>query len=202
MDGWSKGRTWCCSSARPAADLWKEFWHLAEDVGTDHISIQKCKGHATAGTVQAGRATEFTRVANDNADHFAGNGAELAERQSPSVAEKARYAEARKWYQWLMAFCAEWPEDAQRATEKADCTLPGPPLVVDVEKACKDVQERARLRGHELVSCRRGKGVMCSRCQESRPATDVHFWQETTCAGAHGHGSLDLAILLAQEEKG
>ena len=26
VDGWSKGKTWCCSVGRSAADLWRTFW--------------------------------------------------------------------------------------------------------------------------------------------------------------------------------
>ena len=74
-------------------------------------------------------------------------------------------------------------------------------MVVDVETACKAAQEGTRLCGHELVTCRKGKGVMCSRCQESRPATDTTFWQEAPCAGAHGRGAVDASTPMAQEEK-
>ena len=105
VDGWAKGKVWCCSSARPAADLWVQFWRLVEDIGTEELRIEKCKGHATAGDVAAGRATEFTRAANDNADHYAGQAADCAEWQSPSTAEKARYQEAKRWYRWLIVLC-------------------------------------------------------------------------------------------------
>ena len=54
---------------------------------------------------------EFTRVGNDNADHYAGWGAACAEHQLPSAPEKARYAKARRWYQWLMMISASWPAD-------------------------------------------------------------------------------------------
>ena len=26
VEGFRKGRAWCCDSSRPAADLWKAFW--------------------------------------------------------------------------------------------------------------------------------------------------------------------------------
>ncbi len=78
VDGWHRGRAWCCASARPAADLWRRIWHKLEDLGTDGVEIRKCKGHATLGDVQAGRSTEFLRRGNDSADYFAGQGVEVA----------------------------------------------------------------------------------------------------------------------------
>jgi len=119
VDGWANGRTWCCSSARPAADIWREFWRRIDDIGTEGIAILKCKGHATEADVQAGRSTPFLRTGNGHADHFAGRGVDVAEDQVPSEDAKAAYREARAWYDWLKVLVANWPQDTQqRPTER------------------------------------------------------------------------------------
>ena len=113
VDGWARGKAWCCASTRPAADLWREFWRLLEDVGPEGVRIEKCKGHATEGDVQAGRSTPFLRAGNANADHFAGYGVDVAEHQVPSEDVVTAYKEARRWYQWLATLVAHWPADTQ-----------------------------------------------------------------------------------------
>jgi ribonuclease HI len=113
VDGWAKGRTWCCSSARPAADLWRRFWDLIEDIGTQGLDIQKCKGHATDAGIEAGRSTAFLRAGNDHADHFAGRGVQVAAHHSPADRDLERDREARRWYDWLFTFCAHWSNDTQ-----------------------------------------------------------------------------------------
>ena len=112
VDGFGRGRTWCCAAARPAADLWKRLWDLVADIGPG-IDIRKCKGHATMADVTAGRSTAFYRVGNDNADHFAGRGVDLAEHEVPSEQLKAQYRVAQQWYAWLLTLCSAWPEDTQ-----------------------------------------------------------------------------------------
>ena len=111
VDGWTKGQTWCCSVGRSAADLWRIFWRRINDIGDDGISIIKCKGHATAADVLAGRSTPFTRKGNDHADHFAGQGADLAEEFSPSTRWRLQYSQASQWYSWLSTLCSQWPKD-------------------------------------------------------------------------------------------
>ena len=54
LDGWEKGRLWCTSSARSAADLWRWFWHKIEDIGSQEIRLVKTKGHATKHSLHFG----------------------------------------------------------------------------------------------------------------------------------------------------
>ena len=53
VSGFVNGRQWCCSAARPAADLWRRVWDIYEDIGGG-ITVVKTKGHATDADVQAG----------------------------------------------------------------------------------------------------------------------------------------------------
>ena len=98
LDGWAKGKQWCTASARTAADLWRWFLHKIEDIGSQEIRLVKTKGHATKADVQEGRSTDFERTGNDNADHFAGRGVEVALHQSPNLQQIQDYQEAIQWY--------------------------------------------------------------------------------------------------------
>jgi len=122
VDGWRKGRAWCCSAARSSADLWRKFWAKIEDIGADGICIEKCKGHATQADIDVGRSTLFLQTGNDHADHFARRGVEVAVAQVPVKLLKDAYAEARQWYEWLLSLCGHWPADIDprpKASEKA-----------------------------------------------------------------------------------
>ena len=46
--------------------------------------LKKTKGHATDEDVQEGRSSAFEKCGNDNADHFAGRGVDVAIHQSPN----------------------------------------------------------------------------------------------------------------------
>ena len=113
VDGWHRGRRWCTSAARPAADLWKKVWDRIDDLGEGGLVIAKCKGHASEGDVQAGRSTPFLRKGNDQADHYAGFGAIVAEHLSPTQSAREAYAEARRWYKWLAVLASGWPCDTE-----------------------------------------------------------------------------------------
>ena len=111
LDGIAKGREWCCSSARQAADLWRTFWHKMSDIGDEEVTFVKTKGHASDGDVQSGRSTLFQKRGNDNADHFAGRGVDIALGMSPNTHSIAAYKEAIDWYKWLTLLCSNWPRD-------------------------------------------------------------------------------------------
>ena len=118
LDGWAKGKQWCTASARTAADLWRWFWHKMEDIDSKDIRLVKTKGHATEADVQEGRSTDFERIGNDNADHFAGRGVEVAIHQSPNEQQLQDYKEATQWYRWLTLLVGQWPKDADPKPEK------------------------------------------------------------------------------------
>jgi ribonuclease HI len=117
VDGWTNGREWCCSSARSAADLWREFWWILGDMCLDGISIRKCKGHATEADVEAGRSSAFLRAGNDHADYFAGRGVDIEEHEVPAEAARQAYNVAKQWYTWLAVLAEEWQVDTQPRVE-------------------------------------------------------------------------------------
>ena len=125
LDGHAKGKEWCCSSARAAADLWRTFWHKLDDIGPQGVALVKTKGHASEADVQAGRTTVFQQTGNANADHFAGRGVDIAIGQSPNV---GAHRVATRWYKWLTLLCGSWPKDTdpkpKKRVEKGAAQIP------------------------------------------------------------------------------
>ena len=156
VDGWGKGPEWCCDSSRPAADLWQEFWRRIRDIDSEELYFKKCKGHATAGDVQAGRSTDFLRTGNDNADHFAGHGVDVATHQVPTAEAFDAYKRAISWYRWLAELASSWPSDTQVAppssSERPIATRPRPAnagFELHRERPHSLRQERGRLECQE-----------------------------------------------------
>ena len=135
LDGISNGPVWCCSSSRPAADLWRQFWARLDDIGQDGIEFKKCKGHATAADAEAGISTDFLKTGNDNADHYAGAGVDMALHEVPSEAHIAQHKEAVRWYAWLAHMAGEWPKDTQDPSAAA---------LASAEAGSEPGRERAR----------------------------------------------------------
>jgi hypothetical protein len=70
---------------------------------------------------------------NDNADHYAGQGVDVAEHDSPSEQDLARYKEARGWYSWLSVLAGNWPQDTQLHS-KAEDEAPPPPDTAEADE--------------------------------------------------------------------
>ena len=118
IDGIIAGKDWCCSSRRPAADLWRQIWRRLDDIGLEGLEFVKVKGHATQADVDAGRSTTLDRLGNDHADHFAGMGVDSAEEASPTLALRESHKKALRWYRWLLVLAGSWPDDVQKASEE------------------------------------------------------------------------------------
>ena len=61
-------RPWAFWGTRRDGDLWQAIEGLLAARGCDGVRVSKVKGHATAGDVEAGRATARDRAGNDQAD--------------------------------------------------------------------------------------------------------------------------------------
>ena len=93
VDGWNKGRKWCTSSARVHADVWLDFWRIAEDYGVHLITVEKVKGHATEADICRGLSSPMDKYGNDQADAAAKRGAAL---HGDCPAKRAHQAEIRQ----------------------------------------------------------------------------------------------------------
>lgn len=195
VDGWHRGRVWCCASCRPAADLWRKIWWRLDDMGCDGIDIRKVKGHATEADVEAGRSTPWERECNDHADHFAKRGVEVAEAQLPSDSLRARYREARAWYSWLAELIGHWPADTQdRSTQRAEAARrPAPPN----EGAVRNISS---LQVHEALPHELGEvegSLRCSKCGKgtclSQDWGHIKGFAKGKCLGTTRQRVLDAA---------
>ena len=74
-DSWTKGPEGTTGAAHIHADLWREIWARAEDVGREAITLIKVKAHSTMTDVEAGRITGVQRIGNNWADEAARDGA-------------------------------------------------------------------------------------------------------------------------------
>ena len=114
VEGWLKGKEWATAACRPAADLWRLIWAIIDDLGPELVKFHKVKGHSTQADVEAGRCTQWERICNDHADHFAKRGSSIAEEMAPTEQLRQAYRDARQWYSWLTELLHHWPEDVQK----------------------------------------------------------------------------------------
>ena len=197
VEGFAKGESWCCSSSRAAADLWRLVWWKVRDLGTDDIQVVKVKGHATQVDVDEGNVTAWQREGNGHADHFAGRGSMLAEELSSTEADKETFRKARKWYSWLALLAINWPKDTQPKVQRSsrhrapeDPTV-GLQLLQRKRSRSRDRCSKGASRskeglgaGHDLFQS--GALVWCRRCGAYGEQRFKSL--KGTCQGAAGKG--------------
>jgi ribonuclease HI len=180
VDGWLSGPTWCCSSARAAADLWRELWWIVDDIGgTSGIQVRKCKGHATDEDVASGKSSIFLRAGNDHADYFAGRGVDIEDEEVPSQVQRQSYLVAKRWYLWLARLTAEGlPVDTQPryAVEEKPLRVPVAlrPFVLHPTQPHTFVEGVAKW---ECAICLRHTAIVAGRLAKQRLA-------HTACEGS------------------
>ena len=104
VNGWGRGKLWCTAAGRSHADVWRQFWRVAEDFGIEAISVVKVKGHATQAMVDGGVVSEVDRWGNEQADAAAKNGAALhPDVRSTVDAIQAQREQAQQCALWLGA---------------------------------------------------------------------------------------------------
>ena len=191
VKGWKKGPEWCTASVRPAADLWRILWWIAADIGEDLISILKVKGHASEGDVQAGRATQYGRAGNEQADHFAGQGADLAEELAPVGRHVDQYRRARQWYRWLGVLAANWPNDTQEVVKRPRAPELATPLGRQVGTA--DLSGVHAAQPHNIEE----NGGRCGRCRRfisnSAPVFAKRLFVGGQCKGSVEHRAAEAS---------
>ena len=176
IDGWLKGKVWCLSSARSAADLWSEFWQRLYDIGSDDIVLRKTKGHATDVDVLQGRSTAFEKAGNDHADHFAGRGVDIAIHRCPNASALDDYRVASRWYRWVLQLCANWPDDVEEKPRVDSCKAAACSRKRPAKKAVEgEEDEEAAMRRR----CEEAKEAATRRrCEEDKEAATRRRCQE------------------------
>ena len=64
VDGWEKGRAWCCAVVREHVDLWAMVWNIIESrggVGPLGITLEHQRADASAGVAESSEQA-FGRV--------------------------------------------------------------------------------------------------------------------------------------------
>ena len=84
VDGWERGQKWCVAPGRAHADVWKQFWQMADEFGGETaIKVFKVKAHASQRMVDDGEVDAIDKFGNDLADDAAKMGAAM----HPSIEE-------------------------------------------------------------------------------------------------------------------
>ena len=175
VDGWKHGKKWCTAVGRAHADVWRQFWSVAEDFGVETITVNKVKGHATQAMVDGGVVSEVERWGNAQADDAAKKGAAMHPDVSQTV--EAQAEQRATAYQ-----CALWMgvglEAAQKtgalpseltSKQKTDRPRDRPKKRLEVvpDQLWKDEHLHVHLTGgaHPSHALRKtGPFVFCTRC--------------------------------------
>ena len=184
VDGYRKGKSWCISSSRPAADLWDLIWRKVEDLGQGDILVEKVKGHASSVDIENGTSSLLHMAGNDHADYFAKKGSALAEHLSSTSTLRQTDQLAKLWYSWLAVLISNWPKDTQGRNQTARKKKRARPAAPDnVAKAAKVDTNKFGV-GHRLF--RSGELVWCNIC--GAYAVQRFKALKLPCAGAAGKG--------------
>ena len=160
--GHENGKEATTAATHEAADLWRTFWWLMEEIkgagGQEHkgIVIQKVKAHTTWSDVMEGKARQFDYVGNAAADKAAKEALAVAKAEALAEAFNAAVATAVLWAKWMVGYSAIWDPVCPQ-TEEA---------VEDMLERLEDEEEGEKTRRntttHELW--RNNKGTRCRRC--------------------------------------
>ncbi len=159
VDGIDKGRAFCTASNADAADIWREVWHLIEEIGPG-LSVRKVRAHTTWWDVIAGRIDPFLRWGNAEADKAAKEALRAAISEAPHHAYNAHLARAFLWAKWVAGYSSCWVDDTTH-----------PPEAGEESAAGAAVSQRVRApRGtlpHEVWQT--STRILCRRCGREQP---------------------------------
>ncbi len=120
--GFQEGRLWGTAAGREAADMWREFWYLIEDIG-EGVDIVKVTAHSTWWQVLTGSVTLRDHIGNSAADREAKLAMKAGMSQSPTTTFNAYLARAVAWGRYILDYSANWVDDTsvpQHAGEEAE----------------------------------------------------------------------------------
>ncbi len=161
VDGFARGKAYCTASATDAADIWREVWCLAEDIGPG-IEVRKVRAHTTWWDVVAGRIDPFLRWGNDLADRAAKEALRAAVAEAPHHSYNAQLARAFLWAGWVAEYAASWMDDTTHSQEQAEGAV--------AEDGMRGHQRRVRgTMPHEVW--RTATRTLCRRCAREQANT-------------------------------
>ena len=81
--------------------MWKQFWTVVNDFGSEAITVNKVKAHATQLMVESGVVSAVDRWGNSQADDAAKRGAAM----HPSIAQARKDMQTSRF---VAASCVQW----------------------------------------------------------------------------------------------
>eukprot|EP00973_Karenia_brevis_P002417 325779-Karenia_brevis.AAC.1 len=108
------GAAECCGASHMYSELWRPFWALVADIGSENVSVRKVKAHTSRAQYARGSERWLDVVGNDEADKLAKLGARMHAR-CPNIVRQVEQAEALAGSVagWI-GIAAEWANSAPR----------------------------------------------------------------------------------------
>ena len=182
VDGYRAGKKITTSSSYEAADLWRDFWAIVEEIGGDKagtggVAIEKVKAHSTWADIVEGRVNQSDHVGNNAADKAAKEALAVAKSDSPATEFNAAIARAVLWAKWIMNYTRVWDPTWPDEVEKAEEAL--------VREAGQEGgSERAVRQSVEHELWERREGLRCRRCgRESKGGAPIPTFGSDACKG-------------------
>ena len=172
VDGYTKGKKFCCSAKADGADIWRRIWFLLSDFG--EFQLHKVKAHTTASDVAEGLIPARHQAGNSAADHFAVQARKAAQAASPTAHFEVHYARARAWYKTVLNAIVDWKDDAVAAPVQ---------LASEQQQYPAARHAAAKRRRHEIWSLERG--WVCRTCGKTfRLSSNPKQLVKAECGGS------------------
>ncbi len=110
VHGFSEGEEWCVGAGREAADMWRDVWHMMNEIGGG-VEVVKVPAHTTWWQVLTGAVSLKDHLGNTAADREAKAAMRAAMVQSSTVSFNACLARAVGWARWMLDYASHWVDD-------------------------------------------------------------------------------------------
>ena len=151
VQGIQDGKQATTRAGREAADLWRQVWHLMDEIG-DGVRVSKVKAHTSWWDVWDGKITLRDRGGNEAADAAAKAMLNEALLEAPIRNFSVQAARAMLWAKWIVKYASDWLDDADPMDD-----VPAVPA----ERRERGESESNKLE-HQVWED--GNLSMCSRC--------------------------------------
>ncbi len=167
VQGFALGRRWCLHPRREGADLWKKIWE-AYDYLCASVEVHKVKAHLPDEAFYRGVVSRRDLLGNRAADALAKRGAAMASADSPTASVERAYRRARRWFDWVVAFAAEWGASRDAIDDEPEAPPPGPDQAAAGDEAEAGRPSSPRGNGREGGRRLRGRGGRGGRGRGAR----------------------------------
>ena len=178
MQGVQDGKQATTRAGREAADLWRQVWHLMDEIG-DGVRVSKVKAHTSWWDVWDGKITLRDRGGNEAADAAAKAMLNEALLEAPIRNFSVQAARAMLWAKWIVKYASDWLDDADPMDD-----VPAVPA----ERRERGESESNKLE-HQVWEV--GSLSMCSRCgRQEQLRAGRRGYRADACKGSAGGRAL------------